>query len=812
MTTSSTNATATTAACTPSLRHGTRLGHALVVGDRAHVRGRHVVAAKAIPAGTIVFASYPSAVIPLGVLEEEICHECLQRPSSFSSTSSPPPSLCSSSSSSSAAAAAGTEASATREPPKLSRCAACQWARYCSRTCQLRAWKRVHKRECAILKTRCARDWTDEQRLALRVFLRYGEDFEALSSSKDSSASVSGDGNSGDVSEKGGAGSDDITRRTTSAGTSVNGSFDSEEEQEENILPYEAHAADVAAMEVDQRRLKSAQLIAAPIAAALLDISSSSSSSSNNSSSNKSSSNNSGGANGDTAHCGSTHAGGGGDGGGGGGGDGGGGGGTTSSGTTHQPHKAKRKNKNNKKKRGGGGGGRSNTTTSAAAAAAASTTTPTNTTTSCSTTTTTSITTTMDTATATTTTTAPVDHAVASSIHADASKVSTNLETRIANYIAASKCNNFAIHNDLLVPRGAGVYPLGALLNHACDGNCAMQYINVGSGGGGGGKALTKTKTSPAYHVQTVRTLRNVAKGEELCHAYIDVAATRTARLEILQMDYNFVCDCIRCCSSSSSSSSSSIGRNDCSSSDGVGAGKGTIVVVDSASERGAAEARLEACLCGGIIDPSASTTPLSIQHQQEKQQQQQQQRRRRRQQQREPGQQKSVAAVLDPLMHAPSDSLSDHLARLAAPVDLSTLPVHVKSALRDAAVMHIKSATYADDAAEVEAALETSLRTREQYLHPLNLDLLASLSWAYNLALEMGNAQRARSLAARLLVAYEAIYPPGHPVVSIKWLALAEHAEAAGDERRASLARERARDRLIISHGKLHPLTLACS
>lgn len=97
----------------------------------------------------------------------------------------------------------------------------------------------------------------------------------------------------------------------------------------------------------------------------------------------------------------------------------------------------------------------------------------------------------------------------------------------VVDYFLSSKCNNFGIWNDLLVPRGAGVYPVGALLNHSCCGNCVMQY---GPG-----------------NMQIVRAIRPIAAGDELCHSYLDQAAITADRQEVLMRDYNFRCDCERC-------------------------------------------------------------------------------------------------------------------------------------------------------------------------------------------------------------------------------------------------------------------------
>ena len=74
---------------------------------------------------------------------------------------------------------------------------------------------------------------------------------------------------------------------------------------------------------------------------------------------------------------------------------------------------------------------------------------------------------------------------------------------------------------------GFGVYPAAAALNHSCAPNCVLTY---GEGAG-----------------IRVRTTSGVKRGDELTHAYVNLAApTRTRRAE-LHAKYAFTCDCSRC-------------------------------------------------------------------------------------------------------------------------------------------------------------------------------------------------------------------------------------------------------------------------
>jgi hypothetical protein len=46
----------------------------------------------------------------------------------------------------------------------------------------------------------------------------------------------------------------------------------------------------------------------------------------------------------------------------------------------------------------------------------------------------------------------------------------------VRRVVAAFERNNFSVADELLVSRAAGVYPAGALLNHACAPNCCISY------------------------------------------------------------------------------------------------------------------------------------------------------------------------------------------------------------------------------------------------------------------------------------------------------------------------------------------------
>ena len=117
--------------------------------------------------------------------------------------------------------------------------------------------------------------------------------------------------------------------------------------------------------------------------------------------------------------------------------------------------------------------------------------------------------------------------------------------------------NDFSVTDELFVPRAAGVYPLGALLNHSCAPNCAPAYVTPGeavaalapalAGEAAAAAAAALPGPPQAPVIQVFRTLAAVAEGEELCHSYVDLALPRAARAAYLQASYGFACRCAAC-------------------------------------------------------------------------------------------------------------------------------------------------------------------------------------------------------------------------------------------------------------------------
>ncbi|KAG7382458.1 SET and MYND domain-containing protein 3 [Phytophthora pseudosyringae] len=88
--------------------------------------------------------------------------------------------------------------------------------------------------------------------------------------------------------------------------------------------------------------------------------------------------------------------------------------------------------------------------------------------------------------------------------------------------------NNFSICDELLLELGAGCFPLGAMVNHNCDPNCAVTFV-------------------PKTLDMEFRAMKPIKSGEEITQTYVDIALPRRDRQQRLQHKYHFSCGCARC-------------------------------------------------------------------------------------------------------------------------------------------------------------------------------------------------------------------------------------------------------------------------
>ena len=86
-----------------------------------------------------------------------------------------------------------------------------------------------------------------------------------------------------------------------------------------------------------------------------------------------------------------------------------------------------------------------------------------------------------------------------------------------------------------------GLYLDSAVLNHSCDPNASHVFIN---------------------EKLSIRALRQIKKGEEICIQYCDTRQEKMTRQNALKEVYKFDCDCNRCCQEKSEPNDGDISNN----------------------------------------------------------------------------------------------------------------------------------------------------------------------------------------------------------------------------------------------------------
>ena len=89
------------------------------------------------------------------------------------------------------------------------------------------------------------------------------------------------------------------------------------------------------------------------------------------------------------------------------------------------------------------------------------------------------------------------------------------------------------------VLRGKGLYPMMAMLNHACSFNVHHSFPQCGAGYIGAG-------TASPFALES-RAIRTMEEGEEVSGSYIDTFQSRRQRAYLLQGGYIFQCACALC-------------------------------------------------------------------------------------------------------------------------------------------------------------------------------------------------------------------------------------------------------------------------
>ena len=99
-------------------------------------------------------------------------------------------------------------------------------------------------------------------------------------------------------------------------------------------------------------------------------------------------------------------------------------------------------------------------------------------------------------------------------------------DAELSLFLHRFHCNNASITDTELFPVGEGTYPLGSLLNHSCNPNCAVVFRG---------------------RTQVIRAIRDIGAGEELTITYVDAMLEPDDRNIALMRKYRFSCVCDRC-------------------------------------------------------------------------------------------------------------------------------------------------------------------------------------------------------------------------------------------------------------------------
>ena len=130
------------------------------------------------------------------------------------------------------------------------------------------------------------------------------------------------------------------------------------------------------------------------------------------------------------------------------------------------------------------------------------------------------------------------------------------------------------------VLRGKGLYPMMAMLNHACSFNVHHSFPQCGAG-------YIGTGTASPFALES-RAIRTMEEGEEVSGSYIDTFQSRRQRAYLLQGGYIFQCACARCIDQDPCCESQSVSPDEMMCSLYCGANcPGLVLLPESTSEEG---------------------------------------------------------------------------------------------------------------------------------------------------------------------------------------------------------------------------------
>jgi SET and MYND domain-containing protein len=263
---------------------------------------------------------------------------------------------------------------------------------------------------------------------------------------------------------------------------------------------------------------------------------------------------------------------------------------------------------------------------------------------------------------------------------------------------------------------------------------------------------------------QEFRSIRPIQKGEEITHAYIDIASTTQTRQLKLNAVYYFHCVCERCICSHPSEE----------------------------LEEFSAEFRR-----GGDADPQQTTTTTSSLIKDHKND-------------CDSGRNLQTTIVKKPLQKWISlknnNNTDNEQGDDPPPIMTTTTRRELKNA-----------SDYFEQGSSMRHSVEVSMEMLAKayhiyqiYLHPLNRTRLSATCHYMSLCIEVSDWKTASVLCKEVVTAYEVIYPMNHPMIGLQYCTMSDLLHQTGNEKESKEFLRRANDVLSISHGSNHELVIS--
>eukprot|EP00045_Choanoeca_perplexa_P002828 m.26894 g.26894 ORF g.26894 m.26894 type:complete len:410 (+) comp11727_c0_seq1:219-1448(+) len=110
-------------------------------------------------------------------------------------------------------------------------------------------------------------------------------------------------------------------------------------------------------------------------------------------------------------------------------------------------------------------------------------------------------------------------------------------DEELQRLVAICMHNNFMpMHDAVSTHQSYGLWLVASFFNHSCQPNC-VHYADINA----------TEPTDASFTTLVLRAVRDIAQGEELTLAYVELATEYSVRQDLLLSHYGFACDCSHC-------------------------------------------------------------------------------------------------------------------------------------------------------------------------------------------------------------------------------------------------------------------------